>query len=424
MKPYPAYKHSGVDWIDEIPKHWKLKRLKFLLTYQKGKKPEELYPTKGTDNNLPYLSMELLRGINDNISYCKFLDGLITVTNDDILLLWDGANAGEFVLGQDGILSSTMAKLDIIGNNERRFFYFLLKTMERVLKSHTIGMGIPHVNSDIFKDIISPLPTPLEQITIARYLDDKTSKIDTLIEKKQRLIELLKEQRTAIINQAVTKGINPNAKMKDSGIEWLGEIPEHWEVKKLKYLAEMINEKEDVNNKYDTKLALENIESFTGKILKSDEPTNFEGMGNIFHEGDVLFNKLRPYLAKVLITDTDGVCVGDLIVFRSIKEKIFNKFLFYRLLSTDFIAEVNSSTYGSKMPRASIEFIGNLSIQFPSIAEQNEIVHYIEKHLDKTESIIIENEKIIELLKEYRAALISEVVTGKVDVREYEKSKA
>jgi len=283
------------------------------------------------------------------------------------------------------------------------------------LSSISIESTIGNVNGQKYANFPFAIPSDRELKVIADFLDKKTALIDSLVEKKKRQIELLKEQRQAVINQAVTKGLNPNVEMKDSGIEWLGKIPKHWRVKRLKYLVSLVNDKSESNDNYDYRIALENIEGFTGRIIGTCE--TLENGGNIFQKGDVLFNKLRPYLCKVFVAPRDGLATGELLVLRCNNLSI-NQFVFFRLLSNCFIDVINGSTYGTKMPRANGEFIGNLEIPFPNIDEQATIVEYLKKHFAESDDAISKAEKQIELLQEYRTALISEAVTGKIDVRE------
>ena len=231
LKQYPKYKESGVQWIGKVPEEWKLERFKIRFRTKKGKIPENLDVMNG-DGYLPYLSMEYLRGNEDNVLFSNDKSSL-KVEDGDLLLLWDGSNAGEFISAKRGFLSSTLVKLSI-EKMDNTFSKYLCSAFEPMLRDLTIGMGIPHVNGDILGNIQIPIFEIKEQEKITTYLDSKTSEISQTISKDKRLIELLKEKRTALINHVVTKGLNPKAKMKDSGIDWIGEVPEGWEVKKLK----------------------------------------------------------------------------------------------------------------------------------------------------------------------------------------------
>lgn len=247
---------------------------------------------------------------------------------------------------------------------------------------------------------------------IVTYLDEKAALLDESIAKKRQQIDLLSEHRSALINNAITKGLDPNVEMKDSGIEWIGMIPKEWEVKKLKYAAPNTNQKTTFSGDLFS-VAMENIESWTGKYLPIDGERTFESNMNSFEQGDVLFGKLRPYLAKAYKAACSGLCVGEFLVLRPSSE-ITQDYLFYRIVSSDFITQVNNSTLGTKMPRADWEFIGNLAMGIPPIAEQKEIVDYLEKETAYIDSMKSKIEQSIELLQEYKTSLISHAVSGKI----------
>ncbi|EAI7390144.1 restriction endonuclease subunit S, partial [Campylobacter upsaliensis] len=253
-----------------------------------------------------------------------------------------------------------------------------------------------------------PLPPLQEQKEIAEFLDKKCEKIQNYINKKQKLITLLQEKKQALINEVVTKGLNPNIESKNSGIEYLGLIPHHWEVKKLKYIATLRNQK---SNDSDFKVGLENIESQTGKYISTNEVV-FEDSGIYFYKNDILFGKLRPYLAKVFLADREGVCVSEFLVLTPKKQ--CGNFLKFLMLSPLFISVVDGSTYGSKMPRASWEFIGNLKIPLPPLHEQKEIAEFLDSKVAQIDSVIEKTKKQIELIKEYKNTLINEAVCGRV----------
>jgi restriction endonuclease S subunit len=248
-----------------------------------------------------------------------------------------------------------------------------------------------------------------------QYIKAKEEKINRFIQKKQRFIELLKEQRQNIINQAVTKGINPDVKMKPSGVGWLGKAPEHWEIRKLKFCVSLNSNEidEDENNKDVFKIALENLDNWTGKYIETGN-SQFEGNGVPFMDGDVLFNKLRPYLAKAFIAKSNGFCVGELLVLTPNIKLISSEYLFQRLMTNEFIDIVNSSTYGAKMPRASWNFIGNLKIALPPLSEQQQIVSHIKTETATIDATIAKAEREIELTREYKEAMIAEAVMGKI----------
>ncbi len=196
-------------------------------------------------------------------------------------------------------------------------------------------------------------------------------------------------------------------KYKDSGVEWLGEIPEHWQIKKLKFLADQISNKIQLKEPNSSYLGLENIESWTGKKIETELVA--EGTASIFQKNDILFGKLRPYLAKVYLAQNKGCCTTEALVLRF--HDVNEKFYFYLLLSKLFINLVNSSVYGSKMPRASWDFIGSQIVPLPSIAEQKRIVEFLDRKCGEIEEAIAKKQRLIELLEEEKTILINQAVT-------------
>ena len=180
------------------------------------------------------------------------------------------------------------------------------------------------------------------------------SRIDALVAKKERLIELLQEKRTALITHAVTKGLDPNVPMKDSGVEWLGEIPAHWEVKRLKFVAPARISKLDTKPDDAVYVGLEHVELWTGRLLLENQPETVDSVVASFRAGDVLLGKLRPYLAKVARPDFNGVCTSEILPLRPSAELI-QSFLMYCLLNAPYVGWLDSLTYGTKMPRVSPE---------------------------------------------------------------------
>ncbi len=192
---------------------------------------------------------------------------------------------------------------------------------------------------------------------------------------------------------------------KDSGIEWLGEVPEHWDIRRLKYNLRLLTEKTD---RRENLVALENIESWSGLFIQTE--TTFEGEGIAFERGDILFGKLRPYLAKAYLAETSGEAVGDFHVMRPTKNTV-GRFAQYQILNREFIAIVDGSTFGAKMPRASWDFMGGMVLTAPPITEQQAIAAFLDRETTKIDALIAEQKRLIELLKEKRQAVISHAVT-------------
>lgn len=199
---------------------------------------------------------------------------------------------------------------------------------------------------------------------------------------------------------------------RDSGVDWLGEIPAHWDVKRLKFIAESINDQRTTIEADEIYIQLENIESWTGKYVPSSDETTFEGTVKAFRPGDVLFNKLRPYLAKLILAADAGVCVSELIVLRIRQNVLLPTYLAKSLLSQDIISIVDSSTYGAKMPRASWGFIGNVGIPYPpDHAEQRAIAAFLDRKTGEIDALIAKKRELITRLQEQRSAIISHAVT-------------
>jgi type I restriction enzyme, S subunit len=194
-------------------------------------------------------------------------------------------------------------------------------------------------------------------------------------------------------------------KNKPSGVEWLGDVPAHWEVKRLKHNLRL---KTDKTDRREQPVALENIEGWTGRFIPTE--TEFQGEGIAFDSGDILFGKLRPYLAKAYLAEFSGEAVGDFHVMRP-SESVIGRFAQYQILNREFIAIVDGSTFGSKMPRASWEFVGGMKLPFPPPSEQTAIASFLDHETGKIDVLVEEQRRLIALLKEKRQAVISHAVT-------------
>jgi type I restriction enzyme S subunit len=201
----------------------------------------------------------------------------------------------------------------------------------------------------------------------------------------------------------------PYPKYKKTGVEWLGDVPEHWTISPLKWLVGQTNEKVQSKDAQFEYVGMENIESWSGKWLEGTSVLEAEGLASSFEERDVLFGKLRPYLAKAWLTDRKGICSSELLVLRA--TRINAGYLLHQVLNRDFITLVNSSTYGSKMPRASWDFVGAIQLPLPTPLEQTAITTFLDRETAKIDTLIAKQEKLIDLLKEKRQAVISHAVT-------------
>ena len=425
LKPYPKYKASGIQWIGEIPEGWEVRKLKHIcIKYAEYglNISSDKYQTEGirfirTTDIDDYGNLEN-GGVYLNRSLCKGY----TLNSGDLLISRSGTIGRTFLFNSKKNDKATYAGYLVrfsINKNKAipKYIFYFTKTNSFYgwLEIQSIETTIENVNGQKYANLLLTIPPLPDQTTIANFLDKKNAKINSLIEKDKKLIALLKEKRTALINHAVTKGLDPNVKLKDSGIAWIGEIPGGWEVIKLKFIADERKEKER-DGKEKPLLGLENIESSTTKIIEYNSTENIEGESLKFEKNDVLFGKLRPYLAKVALVDRDGCCTSELIVYKSSK-KILPKFLMYKLVSKKNIDYVNSLTYGVKMPRADPNTLSNIKQSIPPFEEEQKIAQYLNKATSKIDKTIQKIEEKIKLLEEYKKSLIHYVVTGKVDVR-------
>ena len=428
MERYDSYKDSGVEWIGKIPSHWNKKRFSYSFSVQKGKIPKILSDENNSDS-FPYLSMGVLRG--EEPKEFSNENDLVVVKEGDIGLLWDGSNSGEIVkINQTGILSSTVSHLSIKDKNlNNEFSYYLLKFYENDFKNNTVGMGIPHVDGDHVKESKVLIPPLSEQQQIVSFLDTKISHIDSLTDKTQRKIELLKEKRTSLINEVVSKGLNPNVEMKNSGVEWIGEIPSHWEMKKVSYLS-----KEMISGPFGSSLKKEFYTKSGYKIYGQEQVIKDDFSYGNYYISEEKFNELKRCEIKsgdILIS-----CVGTfgkismvpnefekgIINPRLLKvspnDSILSKYFLKLLRSEISFIQFESLSRGGTMGVINLDILRQLKFPLPTISEQQQIISYLDEQtqlIDKTISI---EEKRIELLKEYRRSLISEVVTGKLKVVE------
>jgi len=428
MDRYDSYKDSGVEWIGEIPKHWKLKKIKHHSEVNVGLviNPSTYYDDNG---EIPIITG---KNVSTNGIDISKVDRITPNSNE--LLYKTQIHTGDVVSMRVGYPGrSSVVKPEEDGYNccsliiTRKSLTILPYLLNYIINSSLGkiqvelcqgGMGQQVVNLSDWNEFIIPTTSISEQQQIVSFLDDKTQKIDSLIQQKEKKIELLKEKRTSLINHVVTKGIDTNVVMKDSGVEWIGGIPNHWVNSKIKYGVNHLSEKGKPEKK-DIKISPENVESGTGVCFNLYSEHESEGMR--FQSGDILLNKLRLYLKKILFTDYDGFSLGEMIVLRT-NNKLNNKYFYQLLFSQGLIDLLDSQSTGIKLPRVSPDVILNTEIVYPPLNEQQQIVEYLDKQTEEIDTLIQLEQKKIDTLKEYRQSLISEVVTGKIRVCEEDNS--
>lgn len=439
MSRYSDYKDSGIEWIDEIPKHWSVKKISHVTTnIGSGTTPK-------SDNMAYYDGGEinwLVTGdLNDWYIYettnkitpqaIKDHSSLKTYPSDSLMMAMYGATIGKLgILKTPSTVNQATCVLTINENNSTEFWFYIFLGHRNYIISLGYGGGQPNISQEVIRSLRFPAPSSkLEQKKISQYLDKKTKKIDSLIEKTQRKIELLKEQQTATINHYVTKGLDPTVKMKDSGIEWIGEIPKHWVLTKLKFKLKKIGSgvtprggSEVYTDEGVMFLRSQNIH-FEGlaleDVVRITPETHLEMSGSIIQMNDVLLNITGGSIGRCCVVDIkDDFNVNQHVCILRPTELINSYFLFYYLRSDIGQTQIFMNLTGSGREGLNFENLGNFILPLCSIHEQLNIGKRI-KEVDQAYISIIEKEsKRIELLKEYRQSLISNVVTGKVRVTE------
>jgi type I restriction enzyme S subunit len=288
--------------------------------------------------------------------------------------------------------------------------------------SYGITSDMWSLRPEHFKLIGSVVPPPSEQAAIVRFLDHWNGRLEKAIRAKRRVITLLNEQKQAIIHRAVTRGLDPNVKLKDSCIPWLGDIPEHWEVRRFKFLTKINSGQVDPREKkYRTQILIapNHIQSGTGLLL-NQETADSQGADSgkyIVNRGQVIYSKIRPNLRKATIAPCDCLCSADMYGI-SVNEGVMrSEFLLLLLLSEPFTKFAVDASMRVAMPKVNREALANCPLWFPTIAEQDRIIAEVSKLRLPFDTAIARYEREITLLREYRTRLTADVVTGKLDVR-------
>ena len=426
MRCYPEYKESGVAWIGAIPAHFEVKRLKYVADLNMGQSP----PSE--EYNSDSLGTPFLQGNADfgpyhptPKIYCP--TARKHASPGDILLSVRAPVGAINTADQEyGIGRGLCAIRPRTNQLECRYAKYLLEVVRTELYVVATGTTYDAVTVDDVSNITCVVPPLDEQTQIANFLDCKTGQIDELIHTKERNIELLQEKRTALINQAVTKGLDPNAEMKSSGVEWIGEIPNDWNAVPLtKYLESIIDyrgrtpEKTEngrflvtAKNIRDGKIDYEISQEFTSENEYQRIMTR--GIPQI---GDVLFTTEAPLGEVANVNDASIALAQRIIKFRPKSDCLNSYFLKYWILSHSFQSELHQYATGSTAQGIKASKLCLLKLNLPPLKEQKRIVDFLDRKTKQIDELINAKQRKIELLKEYRQSLISEVVTGKIDVR-------
>ena len=412
-------KDSGIEWIGQIPKGWELRRAKTLFTQRnsKGNGIEVLLSPTQKYGVVPQSQLE----------------GVVQVKEDTDLQMFKTIHKGDFVISlrsfqggfeyslYEGVCSPAYQVFYPTSPICDTYYRYLFKSQSFISKMNNLTVGIREGKNIQYVDFANsqiPVPPLAEQERIAAFLDAECAEIDTVLEKPRASIEEYKKLKQAVITQAVTKGIRGDRPMKNSGIEWIGDIPAEWSLVPFSKFARVSANLVNPSDYQDyLQVSPENIEKDSGKLLpcKTVSEVGVESWNHFFHKGQILYSKIRPKLNKVCIAPFDGLCSADMY---PIDTDNISKFVVYTILSNDFNQQVAMITENRvKMPKINQKELSKIIVVLPANRmEQQEIVDYLDGECGKIDSLIAKKQQYLTEIENYKKSLIYEYVTGKKEV--------
>jgi len=443
-KPYPTYKDSGAEWLGEVPEHWDVQRLKYRANVSFSSVDKHSFEDEATASLCNYNDVYQNEFITNQLDFMKATASIaeirrFTLKQGDVLVTKDSeswndiavpayviSDLHEIICGYHLALVRPNHTL-LLGNYLFRAFQAVSVNHQFQIAANGItryGIGKYAIDNGLF-----PIPLIDEQRAIANFLDRETAKIDTLIAKKQRLIELLQEKRTALISQAVTKGLDPNAPMKDSGVEWLGKVPEHWEIFPLKRLG-MIRyglgqpPKEQSDGKPLIRATNINSGKITDEGMMYIDPQDVpDSRGAELQEGEIIIVRSGAYTGDSAIVPSEyaGAIAGYDMIFTLRNGN--NGYFAWQILSSHVRElQFNFHKLRAAQPHLNAEELKDTIVVVPSTDEQISIKSFLDYETAKIDKLDAKVQSAIQHLQEYRSALISAAVTGKIDVRRFDQS--
>ena len=436
---YANYRDSGVEWLGDVPGHWDIAPLKRFGTFEAGAGfPHDEQGVEGEE--LPFFKVNALgkagsdgrlRDSSDTVSRetAACLRASVFPTNTIVLAKIGAALLlGRLrMLSQPSCLDNNMMGYIAAASHSADFFRSL---MSLVRFDFIANPGtVPSLNEAQIANLRFAIPPLPEQRAIAAFLNRETGKIDALVAEQRRMIELLKEKRQAVISHAVTKGLNPDAPMKPSGIEWLGDVPDHWQTMRLRFLVALNPSKREADNLGPEQevsfLPMEAVGDDGSLDLSRTRPIGEVDTGyTYFREGDVAFAKITPCFENgkgaVMRSLLGGIGFGttELTVVRPRDQVASANYINWLFSSPSFHKLGAASMYGAGgQKRVPDDFVRNFGMAFPPLPEQTAIAAFLDHETGKIDALVAEQRRLIALLKERRSALISASVTGKIDVR-------
>ena len=434
FKQYPSYKPSGVEWLGDVPEHWQIVRTKDIFNHRKEEALEDdEIVTAFRDGQVTLRKNRRTDGFTNSIKE----HGYQHINSGDLVIHEMDAFAGAIGVSDSSGKSTPVYSVCYAKNENinHHFYSHFFRTMAKTGFINSLAKGI-RVRSTEFRwnesrNVYLVEPPKSDQQKIVAFLDTETTRIDNLIAKQEKLIELLEEQRKSIISHAVTKGLNPNAPMKDSGVEWLGEVPEHWMTPSSKHLLEIpiTDGPHETPNFVDDGVPFISAEAISKGKIDFDKKRGYitPELNAIYSKKyspkieDIYMVKSGATTGKVAMVETTETfnIWSPLAVFRCNKNKVLPKFLLAVFNSSHFYdALVLNWSYGTQQ-NIGMGVLSNIEIPCPPLKEQAEIIQHLDAQNTKFDKLISTQSQLIEKLKEYRASIISHAVTGKIDVREF-----
>lgn len=434
LKPYPEYKDSGIEWLGQVPKEWTVTKIKYVASFTTGRTPptgdSESFEGDNLWANISDLGPKVLYDTAKRVSDEAIKRSNITASPKGSLLF-----SFKLSIGQVGFAGFNLYTNEAIATflpaNEARLDYLYYASPVYIVENTSFNIyGAKLLNQELINSAPIALPSQEGQRKIATFLDRETGKLDILIAKQKHLIDLLQEKRQAIISHAVTKGLNPDVKMKETSVKWLGEVPDQWSVKKIKhtsYLKGRVGWKGLTSDEY--------LESgYAYLVTGTDFKSKYINWDNCHHvdefryeddpyiklkDGDLLITKDGTIGKLALVENLKGyACLNSGIFLVRPIHSYITSYLYWVLSSNSFSEFYKMTSVGSTIQHLYQNVFENFFFPIPTIDEQQEIVAYIEKATKEIDTLIEKAKRSIELAKEHRTALISAAVTGKIDVRE------
>lgn len=415
-------KDSGVEWIGEMPSHWQYTPLKYLASCN----DEVLTEATPEDYTFDYIDIGSVHTGN-GIGICERMqfkdapsrarrivrDGDIIVSTVRIYLKAI-AQVGNYDVPH--IASTGFAVIRTKNANASFLKYALLSdNFVSQVEADSVGISYPAINASQIMTFKIPVPPLSEQTAIAAYLDEKCATIDAIITEAKATIEEYKSWKASVIFETVTKGLNPNAEMKDSGVEWIGEIPRGWNLMPFGKIASikacLVPPKE-----YPLlpQISPDNIEKGSARLLQNYKTVQESGViswNHHFYKGQIIYSKVRPTLNKLFLAQFEGLCSADMYPIETTQDA---RYLVYAMLSGYFVQQVAAITANRvKMPKINKQELSKITVLLPPLSEQASIVSYLDRKCSLIDGIILEKEELIKELEHYKRSLIFEVVTGK-----------